>query len=145
MRPASHRVDAMQVLVVDDFDDAREMYASFLRRAGWIVVEAASAQEAIERATRSLPDIVLMDLALPDFDGLEATRRLKRAQATSRIPVLVLTACVDDTSRTRAFAAGAEGVITKPCLPSDLVRELERHLDRASVRARLDELHHRAC
>ena len=65
------------ILVVDDFDDGREMYAAYLQFSGYGVAEAANGIEAVEKTQELLPDIVLMDLALPRMDGWEATRRLK--------------------------------------------------------------------
>jgi len=73
------------VLVVEDYQDAREMYAAYLQFSGYRVAEATNGIEAIERANELMPDIILMDLALPKMDGWEATRRLKLDDRTKHI------------------------------------------------------------
>src|SRR6476620_12084382 len=79
------------VLRVDDYPDAREMYAEYLEFSGFEVVEAGNGLEALERAVDKTPDIILMDLSLPVMDGWEATRRLKADDRTKSIPVVALT------------------------------------------------------
>jgi len=75
------------VLVVEDYQDAREMYTAYLQFSGFDVAEAGNGLEAVEKAQELLPDIVLMDLALPRMDGWEATRRLKSDARTRHIPI----------------------------------------------------------
>ena len=79
------------VLLVDDYPDAREMYAEYLEFSGFDVVEASNGLEALERAIDATPDVILMDLSLPVMDGWEATRRLKADDRTKHIPVLAVT------------------------------------------------------
>src|SRR5438046_8654140 len=79
------------VLLVDDYPDAREMYAEYLEFSGFDIVQAGNGVEAIERAIDSHPDVILMDLSLPVMDGWEATRRLKADERTNAIPVLAVT------------------------------------------------------
>src|SRR5437763_2551646 len=79
------------VLLVDDYPDAREMYAEYLEFSGFDIVQAGNGVEAIEGALDSHPDVILMDLSLPVMDGWEATRRLKADERTSAIPVLAVT------------------------------------------------------
>jgi CheY-like chemotaxis protein len=74
---SARKRDRQLVLVVEDYQDAREMYAAYLQFSGFDVAEASNGLEAVEKTTELLPDIVLMDLALPRMDGWEATRRLK--------------------------------------------------------------------
>jgi len=88
------RRDQPLVLVVEDYQDAREMYAAYLQFSGYEVAEATNGIEAIEKAQRLMPDIILMDLALPRMDGWEATRRLKSDERTRKIPVVALTSAV---------------------------------------------------
>lgn len=116
------------MLLVDDFDDNREMYAEYLVFAGLRVAEAQNGLEALERARTLRPDVVVMDLALPGVDGWEATRRLKEDAATRDIPVIALTGhALAGHSRT-AFEAGCDVFITKPCLPERLLQEIQRVL-----------------
>jgi CheY-like chemotaxis protein len=119
------------VLVVDDFQDNREMFAEFLALSGYRVAEAENGREALEQAFALLPDAILMDLSLPELDGWEATRRLKRDPRTRHIPVIALTGhALADHSR-EAHEAGCDAFLTKPCMPEALVAELERQLARA--------------
>lgn len=117
------------VLVVDDYHDAREMYAEFLRFSGFRVAEASNGKEALEQAFNLLPDIVLMDLSLPVLDGWEATRRLKADPRTRKIPVVALSGHALPGHAEGARDAGCDAFVSKPCLPDALVREVSRILD----------------
>jgi CheY-like chemotaxis protein len=130
------RRDAPLVLLVDDFEDAREMYRQYLEFTGYRVAEAASGKEAVEKATALLPDVILMDLSMPDVDGWEATRILKSDQRTSRIPVMALTGHALAGHSDVARHAGCDAFVTKPCLPADLVRELEKMLETVGRRSK---------
>ena len=121
------------VLLVEDYDDAREMYADYLRFAGYRVAEARDGEEALERAFELLPDLILMDLALPRLDGWEATRRLKRDPRTRAIPIVALTGHALQGHAEGARQAGCDAFVTKPCLPDDLVAEIHRVLVRESA------------
>lgn len=116
------------VLVVEDYQDAREMYAAYLQFSGYRVAEATNGLEAIERATELLPDIILMDLALPKMDGWEATRRLKHDEKTRHIPIVALTGHALAGHAEGARQAGCDSFVTKPCLPDALVAEIKRML-----------------
>lgn len=119
------------VLVVDDYHDARDMYSEFLRFSGFRVAEAQNGAEALEQASRLLPDIILMDLSLPVLDGWEATRRLKADPRTARIPVVALTGHALPGHSDGARDAGCDAFISKPCLPDALVLEVNRILGSA--------------
>jgi two-component system, cell cycle response regulator DivK len=125
-----------RVLVVDDYPDAREMYAEYLAYSGFEVIEAGNGLEALERAADSGPDIILMDLSLPVMDGWEATRRLKADKATADIPIVALTGHALAGILEGARKAGCDAFVTKPCLPEDLVKEIRKVLDASSVAAR---------
>ena len=116
------------ILVVDDYQDAREMYAAYLQFSGYRVAEATNGLEAIEQANALMPDIILMDLALPKMDGWEATRRLKMSEATRHIPIVALTGHALAGHAEGAKQAGCDSFVTKPCLPDALVAEIKRML-----------------
>jgi two-component system, cell cycle response regulator DivK len=116
------------ILVVEDFDDAREMYRDYLEFSGFRVETARDGREAIDKTRELRPDLVLMDLSLPGLDGWEATRLLKAAPDTSGILIIALSAHALATEGERARAAGCDGFIAKPCLPPDLVREIGKYL-----------------
>ncbi|HMC78578.1 MAG TPA: response regulator [Vicinamibacterales bacterium] len=123
------------VLVVEDYQDAREMYAAYLQFSGFDVAEAGNGIEAIEKTQELLPDIVLMDLALPKMDGWEATRRLKNDPRTRHIPIVALTGHALAGHAEGAREAGCDAFVTKPCLPDALVAEIRRLLDAHRAKA----------
>lgn len=136
-RLASEEVSADEqdqplILVVDDFEDGREMYASYLRFSGYRVDEAADGQEALDKAFELLPDIILMDLSLPVKDGWQATRELKRDARTAKIPIVALTGHALEAHSRSAKEAGCDAFIVKPCMPMDLLNEIRRILDNAA-------------
>jgi CheY-like chemotaxis protein len=116
------------ILVVEDFEDAREMYRDYLEFSGFRVDTACDGREAIEKAQSLDPDLVLMDLSLPGIDGWEATRLLKSDPATAHLVIVALSAHALAPEGERARAAGCDGFIAKPCLPPDLVAEIGRYL-----------------
>jgi len=123
------KADRPRVLLVDDYPDAREMYAEYLEFSGFDVVEAENGMEALQRAVETAPDIILMDLSLPVMDGWEATRRLKADKRTAPIPVVALTGHALAGISEGAKKAGCDAFVTKPCLPEDLVKEIRKILE----------------
>ena len=120
------------ILVVDAYQDAREMYAEYLQFSGFRVAEARNGNEAVAQARSLRPDLILMDLSLPGMDGWEATRRIKGDARTRHIPVIALTAHALPSAHEKAREAGCDAVVTKPCLPQDLVLEVERQLEKST-------------
>jgi CheY-like chemotaxis protein len=116
------------VLVVDDFEDNREMYVEYLQFHGFRVVEAVNGQEAVERTRRLLPLVVVMDLSLPVMDGWEATRRIKADPRTKRIRVIALTGHAEPAHAKKALEAGCDDFVAKPCLPDNLLSKIREHL-----------------
>lgn len=116
------------VLIVEDQDDLRQLYAEQLSISGFDVIEAGNGQDAIDHTALHFPDVVLMDLGLPIVDGWEATRRLKSDSRTSHIPVVALTAHDGSGELQRATHAGCDWLVPKPCPPDALIVELRRVL-----------------
>lgn len=102
------------VLVVDDFSDGREMVAEFLRFKGFRVEEAADGRDAVAKGNLIHPDIVLLDLALPDMDGLDVAHELRKSPVNP-IEIVVMTALVMGNVRQRVSAAGIRHFVPKPC------------------------------
>jgi CheY-like chemotaxis protein len=123
------------ILLVEDFVDAREMYRDYLEFSGFRVETAGDGREAIDKARRCRPDLVLMDLSLPGIDGWEATRVLKADPATRQVPIVALSAHAMAPEGRRASEAGCDGFIAKPCLPHELVEEITRFLDATAAAA----------
>jgi DNA-binding response OmpR family regulator len=140
-RPMSAAESAAQrkvVLLVEDNDDARELYAAALREAGYYVVEAedvASAQSAVDALS---PDVVVLDCRLPDGDGL-AVLQTWRASRTSmeKVPVIILTASAHRQDVEAALLAGADQFVPKPCPANVLALHVKRALDGTRPSARL--------
>jgi two-component system, cell cycle response regulator DivK len=123
------------VLVVDDVAHGREIFAEYLEFRGFRVATAADGLEALDKAFELLPDVILMDLSLPQLDGWEATKRLKSDDRTRTIPIIALTAHALASAHDKAMAAGCDSVVTKPCIPRDLEAEVRRQLAARSERS----------
>lgn len=104
----------MKVLIVEDFDDTRELLKTIIELRGCAAAEATNGAEAVELAAREQPDLILMDLNLPVLDGWEATRRLHARAETRDIPVVAISAQCQDDWKERALAAGALECMEKP-------------------------------
>ncbi len=126
--------DRPLVLVVDDFLDAREMYAQYFAFSGFCVVEASNGAEAVQKALELTPQVILMDLSMPGMDGWEATRRLKADRRTKDIPVIALTGHALAGFSESAKKVGCDAFVTKPCLPGTLVGEVRRVLARLNTK-----------
>lgn len=116
------------ILLVEDYDDAREMYRDYLEFAGFRVDTARDGHEALDKARSLMPDLILMDLSLPGMDGWEATRVLKGDPSTSHLVIVALSAHALAAEGERARLAGCDGFIAKPCLPHDLVEQMAGYL-----------------
>jgi len=116
------------VLVVDDYEDARTICAEYLQFRGFRCATVGDGREALAKALELLPDVILMDLALPGLDGWEATRELKRDERTRDIPVIAITAFDSKEIFLRALEAGCIAVLAKPIAPRILEEEIRRIL-----------------
>ncbi len=105
----------MRILIADDFEDTRQVMNLFLEMKGHTVVEAANGEEAVERALKDRPDLILMDLSMPVMDGLTATRRIRAHRETAGIPIVALSAHLHDPAwRDRALRCGCNHCCPKP-------------------------------
>ncbi|MBX3206160.1 MAG: response regulator [Labilithrix sp.] len=112
------------VLVADDYEDTRRIYADYLEFAGFRVVAVDDGARAIAMAQELGPDVVVMDLAMPGVDGWAATQQLKKDPRTKDIYVMAVTGFVEDEHRLRAWRAGCDAFLSKPILPAELVRRI---------------------
>jgi two-component system, OmpR family, alkaline phosphatase synthesis response regulator PhoP len=119
-----------RVLVVDDEQDLLELVSYNLNKEGYRVVCVSSGEEALAAARRDLPDLILLDLLLPNVDGLEVCRRLKADPRTQHIPVLMLTAKSEEADVVTGLEFGAEDYVTKPFSPRVLVARVKTVLRR---------------
>ena len=124
MEPASPT--GQRVLLVEDNEDNRIIYSTVLRHLGYEVVEALDGLRAIELARSVKPDIILMDISIPELDGWEATRILRQDPVTKDIPIVALTAHALADDRERATALGFTSYLAKPVEPRAVVAEVRR-------------------
>ncbi len=119
--------DPPLVLIAEDDSDILELIVDCIEAIGWRTCRARDGRTALEMARARLPQLALLDVRMPNLDGLEVTRRLKGDPRTSSIAVLILTASVDGTQPEQASAAGADGYLAKPFTTARL-RETARSL-----------------
>ncbi len=102
------------ILVIEDYTDSRTLLSSLLRGKGYKVVEARDGKEGLRQVNRVTPDLILMDLAMPEMDGLAATRQLRERQTLARTPIFAITAYATGEVKDDAIAAGCTEVFLKP-------------------------------
>ena len=118
------------VLVADDDDDIRDLVAFRLDRAGYEVLRAGDGQQALDLAKEHVPDLAVLDVMMPKLTGYDVTRELRADAATSRIPVILLTARVQEADVARGFEAGADDYVKKPFSPQELKARVQAVLGR---------------
>ena len=122
-----------RVLVVDDEPDAVELVSVNLKAAGLDVVAAADGEEALRKAREIIPDAIILDLMLPEVDGLEVCKILRRDAVTATIPIIMLTARAAEVDRVLGLELGADDYLTKPFSPRELVLRVKRLLRKTVV------------
>jgi CheY-like chemotaxis protein len=120
-----------KLLLVEDNEMNRDMLSRRLSRRGYELVVAADGGEAVDMASRESPDLILMDMSLPVIDGWEASRRIKAAEPTRRIPIIALTAHAMAGDREKALQAGCDDYDTKPIELPRLLEKIETLLARS--------------
>jgi DNA-binding response OmpR family regulator len=118
------------ILVADDEPDVLELVGYRLSRSGFTVVGACDGEEALARALDQVPDLAVLDVMMPKLDGYELTRRLRSADATQRMPVILLTARAQESDIATGFEAGADDYLSKPFHPDELVARVRAVLGR---------------
>jgi CheY-like chemotaxis protein len=126
---ASRQSDPLLALLADRDPDTRKLYAEYLRLGTWSVEEASDGPEALAKAIGRRPNVIVTETALPGISGYELCNILKRDPITQTIPIVVVTADAFPADLHRARAAGADGVLIKPCLPETLLAEMRRVID----------------
>ena len=118
-----------RVLVVEDNEKNMKLFRDVLTATGYEALEATTGAGAVELAVERMPDLVLMDIQLPDIDGVEALGRLRGDERTASIPVLALTAQAMHGDRERFLAAGFDGYVSKPVNIAELVGAVKQHCE----------------
>lgn len=128
-RPAETR--PATILVADDEQDIRELVAYRLSRSGYTIIEARDGEEAFQLAADQVPDMAVLDVMMPRLNGFELTERLRQNPPTQRLPILLMSASVQEADISRGFAAGADGYLTKPFTPDQLLTRVRDVLNRS--------------
>lgn len=132
----------LKILVVDDEPDALELIEFNLKAAGYDVVTAADGTEALKKARVVAPDLILLDLMLPEVDGLEVCKIVRRDASTTGIPIIMLTAKAAEIDRILGLELGADDYMTKPFSPRELILRVKNLLRRTqSEDAKTDQFH----
>ena len=129
-----------RILVVDDISKNLQVVGTILRNEGYHVMPATSGLQALERVSAQPPDLILLDLMMPEMDGLEVCSRLKAEPLTRQIPVIFLTASNEMEHLMKGFEAGAVDYITKPFNAPELLARVRTHLELKHARERLREM-----
>ena len=118
------------IMVVEDYDDTRELLKHALEVKGYHVLEAANGQEAVDLAERERPDLILMDLDLPILDGIAATNKIRQHSRMEKVPIVAVTAYPLSYTRVKAFARGCNEYMSKPIDLEELDEVIVRYLPR---------------
>jgi two-component system phosphate regulon response regulator PhoB len=129
-----------RILVVDDEPEAVELVEFNLRQAGYEVASAADGAEALQKARALLPSLIVLDLMLPELDGLEVCKILGRDPASAAIPIIMLTAKAGEIDRVLGLELGADDYLTKPFSPRELVLRVKKLLERVRATDAKDEV-----
>lgn len=121
------------ILLVEDEPEIRDMLNFALRRAGFHVVEAATAEDAMTRLDRGLPNLLIVDWMLPGMSGVEMARRVRRDDHTGELPIIMLTARGEETDKLKSFDSGVDDYITKPFSPRELIARVKALLRRSGA------------
>jgi CheY-like chemotaxis protein len=116
------------ILVVDDFDDARLILKTWLEKKGFKVVQAENGNQAVVAAQRVRPDLIIMDIEMPELDGLSATRKIRTMKELDAVPVLAVSAYGPQQFRADALAAGCSEYVSTPFEPDNLERVIRSFL-----------------
>jgi CheY-like chemotaxis protein len=120
---------AKKILLVEDSDTTRLSNKLMIaKRTGYNVITVANGAEALKLAATQKPDLILMDVMMPGMDGLEVCRRLRKQEATARVPIVLLTFRVGDESVSEGYASGCTAYLKKPVEIDELVSTLRQHL-----------------
>ncbi|HWL91748.1 MAG TPA: response regulator [Actinomycetota bacterium] len=122
-----------RILVVEDNEKNMKLFRDVLVAKGYRTLEATTGTEAVDMASEHTPDLVLMDIQLPDLDGVQALHRLRANASTAGIPVLALTAQAMHGDRERFLAAGFDGYLSKPVDVRELIGTVRDHCDRRAL------------
>lgn len=117
-----------KILIIEDNDNNMYLISFILKQDGFYILEARTGIEGVETASREKPDLIIMDIQLPDINGLEATKQIRNTLANIEIPIVALTSYAMTGDREMALAAGCDGYIEKPIDPETFLSEIKKFL-----------------
>ena len=117
-----------RILVVEDTEDNRQIVRDLLTNFGYELIEAADGAEGVALAQREQPDLILMDIQLPQVDGYEATRRIRAIPELAKVPIIAVTSYALSGGEAKTRAAGCDGYVAKPFSPRELLAKIREFL-----------------
>lgn len=117
-----------KILVVEDSENNRYLISFILKKRGYQVIEARTGEEGVTLTIKEKPDLLITDIQLPDFDGLEAVKRIRESKADSKIPIVALSSHAMIGDKEKILNAGCTGYIEKPINPETFIAEIEKYL-----------------
>jgi CheY-like chemotaxis protein len=117
-----------KILVIEDNETNMYLISFILKENGYKVIEAGTGEVGVELAIKEKPDMILMDIQLPDIDGLEATRRIRESKADGKVPIVAITSYAMAGDKEKALVAGCNGYIEKPINLNTFIGEIEKYL-----------------
>ena len=132
------KLQAPTVLLIEDYSDTRQMISLLLTRRGYNVIEAADGIQGLLKASWERPDLILMDLALPEMDGVEVTRRILAMPKLAGIPIIVLSAYLNDAVERDVLAAGCVEIFSKPFDAASFLECIRLTLERRTLQEQIE-------
>jgi two-component system cell cycle response regulator DivK len=117
-----------RILVIEDQVDNRRIVRDLLTSVGYEIIEAVTGEEGVSSAERHVPDLILMDIQLPDIDGYETTRRIRVKPALQHIPIIAVTSYALSGDDVKAYEAGCDGYVSKPFSPRALLAKIREYV-----------------
>lgn len=122
-----------RILIVDDDMTLRELYEERMKQEGYVILSASDGEEAIEKAVKEKPDLILLDIMMPKINGIDVMKMLREKEETSKIPIIVLTALVQEISKVKDMMKPGDGYLIKSeIMPKDVVAKVEESLAKVS-------------
>ncbi len=128
-----------KILIVDDIPKNLQILGNILDAKGFDICFATNGKQALQLAENNMPDLILLDISMPEMDGFEVCEKIKTSPAMSNIPIIFLTAYTDTDSIVKAFKAGGQDYITKPFNPAELMARVNTHLELKNKRERIEQ------
>ncbi|MFA7253721.1 MAG: response regulator [Patescibacteria group bacterium] len=124
-------MSAAKILLVDDDLTLHEMYAERLRAEGYVIVSAYDGEEALDKANSEMPDLILLDIMMPKLNGIDVMKKLREDEKTSGIPIILLTALIQEVNKVKAMMQEYDGYLIKSeIMPADVIKAIESSLSK---------------